>query len=585
MAKKQKTALNVRRKNRRKIIKVTAQVIVLAVAAVLLANAIFDFRTYKEPDRSAWRQDQGFIALSYFGVGRTGTSKLVSKAQLDAQLKALYEQGYTTISQQDIIDYYSHGKKLPDKALYLSFEDGRNDSALFAQPLLEKYNYKATFLSYANKMGNSERKFLQPKDMLKMTRTGYWELGTNGNRLTYINIFDDEGRYVGVKDERELTVKSNVEYYNHYLMDFIRDENMIPLENRAEMEERIRADYAAMDKVYTESLGYVPLTYMIMHANALGGGMNQLVANANSDQIQKLFGMNFNREGVAFNSKDSDLYNLTRVQPAPYWSTNHLLMKLHKDQGQPMQFVRGDTEQADKWELLGGAAEFTDNRMVVTSPPSQAGTVYLKGSGEQDVTVSAKALGNVVGRQSVYVRYDRTKGSYLRLLLENNYVVVEQKIAGQAPEELFTFALPKVAWGEEDLQFDKASVYTKEQTLSGDRDDENEYPVNILGNRWLEISVKGDALSVSVDRQVLLDRQPVDASIGAGGVALESEYHEQNEKDDIYDAVFEDVTIVSEQPGAERKLLFTNKPSGLAGVLTGVQRSMNRAVDWAVETF
>ena len=66
---------------------------------------------------------------------------------------------------------------MPDKALYLSFEDGRNESALFAQPPLEKYNYKATFLSYADKMGNSERKFLQPKDMLKMTRTGYWELG------------------------------------------------------------------------------------------------------------------------------------------------------------------------------------------------------------------------------------------------------------------------------------------------------------------------------------------------------------------------------------------------------------------------
>ena len=59
---------------------------------------------------------------------------------------------------------------------------------------------------------------------------------------------------------------------------------------------------------------------------------------------------------------------------------------------------------------------------MVTSPPSQAGTVYLKGSEETDVTVSAKALGYVVGRQSIYVRYDRTKGSYVRLLLENNNV-------------------------------------------------------------------------------------------------------------------------------------------------------------------
>ncbi|MGY5342654.1 polysaccharide deacetylase [Paenibacillus glucanolyticus] len=585
MGKKQNTALNVRRKNRGKIIKVTAQILILGVVAIMLANAIFDFRAYKEPDKSAWRQEQGFIALSYFGVGRTGTSKLVSKSQLDAQLKALHDQGYVTISQQDIIDYYAEGKKLPDKALYLSFEDGRNDSALFAQPLLEKYNYKATFLSYANKMGNSERKFLQPRDMLKMTSTGFWELGTNGNRLTYINIFDKEGRYIGVKDESELTSKASVEYYNHYLMDFIRDENMIPLENRVEMEERVRADYEVMNKVYTEALGYVPGTYMIMHANALGSGMNQLVANANTDQIQQLFGMNFNREGNAFNTKDTDLYNLTRVQPAPYWSTNHLVMKLRKDQGQPMQFVRGDKRQADKWELLGGAAEFQDNRMVVTSPPSQAGGVYLKGSEASDVTVSAKALGNVVGRQSVYVRYDRMKGSYLRLLLENNNVAVEQKIAGQPPETLFTYSLPKVGWGEEDLQFDKASVYTKEQTQSGARDDENDYPVNIGGSRVLEISVDGNSLSLSVDQQLILDQQPVHASIGAGGVAFESQFHEQNEKDDIYDAIFEDVRILSESSDRDQKLLFTNKPTGFTGMVTSVQRTVNRAVDWAVETF
>ncbi|MGE7056688.1 polysaccharide deacetylase, partial [Paenibacillus glucanolyticus] len=119
MGKKQNTALNVQRKNRGKIIKVTAQILILGVVAIMLANAIFDFRAYKEPDKSAWRQEQGFIALSYFGVGRTGTSKLVSKSQLDAQLKALHDQGYVTISQQDIIDYYAEGKKLPDKALYL----------------------------------------------------------------------------------------------------------------------------------------------------------------------------------------------------------------------------------------------------------------------------------------------------------------------------------------------------------------------------------------------------------------------------------------------------------------------------------
>ncbi|MDU2238981.1 MAG: polysaccharide deacetylase family protein [Paenibacillus sp.] len=268
--KKRNTVLNVRRKNRRKRIRVFLQAAILLILGTLLYHAVFDVKTYEAPDKSAWNQKRGFIALSYFGVGRNGTAKLVAKSQLDEQLKALHDQGYRTISQQDILDFYAKGAPLPDKALFLAFEDGRNDSGLFAEPLLEKYNFKATFLSYADKMGNSERKFVQPKDMLDMAKTGFWELGTNGYRLSYINIFDKDGRFIGMKDEKELTDKAKVAYYNHYLMDFIRDENMIPVENRAQMEARIDSDYKAMKDAYTNSLGYVPSIYMIMHANALG---------------------------------------------------------------------------------------------------------------------------------------------------------------------------------------------------------------------------------------------------------------------------------------------------------------------------
>ncbi|ANY71978.1 polysaccharide deacetylase [Paenibacillus ihbetae] len=585
MSKKRNPALNVKRKNRRKVIKVIGQIILLAVAAVVLINAVFDLQTYQEPDKSKWRQDEGFIALSYFGVGRSGTSKLVSQDQLDAQLKALYDQGYETISQQDVIDYYEKGAPLPDKALFLSFEDGRNDSALFAQPILEKYNFKATFLSYADKMGNSERKFLQPKDMLKMTRTGYWELGTNGYRLTYINIFDEDGRYMGVKDEKDLTDKSNVEYYNHYLMDFIRDENMIPIEDRAEMEARIGADYAAMRDVYSNKLGYVPGAYMIMHANALGEGMNELVDKANTEQIRQTFKMNFSREGTAMNDKQGDLYNLTRVQPAPYWSTNHLSMKLRKDSGQDMTFVTGDDKEAARWAVEGGAAEFDGSRIIVTSPPSGEGRIRLRQDPGADMTVTANLLGNVVGRQSIYVRVDEKGDSFLRLVLENNVLRVEQKAPGQEPKELFEQTLPDVQWGEEDLRFDKASVYTKEQTLSGDRDDDEEYPINILGNRKLELTAIGDTLKISVDGQVILGGQPVDSAIRGGGVALGSMYHEQNQKDDIYDGIFENVTVSAIDPNGGKDVRYTNKPSGLEGAVWRVRRTFDTAVNWAVETF
>lgn len=578
------TVMNVRRKNRRKRVRVLLQAAILLILGTVLYQVAFDAKTYEEPDKSSWNQKRGFIALSYFGVGRNGTAKLVAKSQLDEQLKALHDQGYRTISHQDILDFYTKGAPLPDKALFLAFEDGRNDSSLFAEPLLEKYNYKATFLSYADKMGNSERKFVQPKDMLGMAKSGFWELGTNGYRLSYINIFDKDGRFIGMKDEKELTDKANVAYYNHYLMDFIRDENMIPVENRAQMEERIESDYTAMKEVYTKSLGYVPSVYMIMHANALGEGMNPLVTATNTANIERLFMLHFNREGSSLNTKDNGVLDLTRVQPEPYWSTNHLLMKIRKDTGEALEFVRGDKEAASAWEGLDGAAEFAGNKIVLTSPPGGIGRQVLKGE-VRDVKVAATAAGNVVGKQMIDLRYDREKESYVRLTLENNNVSVVQKKSGRPPEILFKRELAPVTWQEEDLAFDKASVYTREQTAAG-ASKEMEIPVNIRDSRRIEAVLQENELKLTVDGEVLLDRLRIDDSIRSGRVALAAQYSEQNEKDDIYDAVFENVQITSLGAVDGRPAeLFNNRPSGWKGLARQAKFMFDGTVNWMIEHF
>lgn len=586
MGKTTSDVLDYRKKDRNKFIKTLSQVAILVVLGVMLYNAVFDWKKYEESNKTSWTNDKGFIAISYFGVGRTGTPKLVAKEQLDEQLQALYDQGYQTISQQDILDFYKKKKPLPEKALFLAFEDGRNDSSLFAQPLLEKYNFKATALSYGNKMGNSENKFLQPEDMKKMMENGFWELGSNGYRLTYINVFDDQGNFIGVKDESELSNKTKVGYYNHYLMDFIRDSNMIPIEDRSKMEARINEDYKRMNDTYMNQLGFVPGTYMIMHANTLYGGMNRLVADANDANIKKYFTMHFNREGTAYNDSEGDLYNLTRVQPEPYWYTNHLLMRIQKDTGEKIRFVRGDEEQAKEWDRLGGTAQFMEDQIVLTSPAAGSGMLYLKNSDSQkDIKLSAKLEGNVIGKQSIYLRYDREKGSFVRVVLHDNELRVEQKKEKGEVQELFKTELSQVIWNPEDLTFDRASVYTREQGESGAPKLEK-YPINIKNTRPIEMTVQGDRLSVSVNNTILLDKQQIDPSISSGGVALEAAFSDVNKKDDIYDGVFADVQIASlEQPNGEQQMLFSNVQTGLAGVVSSTKKAISAAVDWVIDTF
>ncbi|GMK37422.1 hypothetical protein PCCS19_04760 [Paenibacillus sp. CCS19] len=583
---KRNAALDYRKKDRFKRFKTGVQIVIVLALIYVLFEALAGTDPHIEPDRSAWTSDKGFIAVSYFGVSRSGTPKLIAKSQLNEQLKALYDQGYVTISQQDIIDYYRNGTKLPDKALFLSFEDGRNDSALFAEPYLERYNYRATVMTYANKMGNSERKFLQPSDLKKMQKSGYWELGSNGYRLAYINVVDSEGNFIGVKDESELRNKLKIDYYNHYLMDFIRDSDMIPTENRQEMEQRINADYEQMKKIYTSSLGFVPNVYMIMHANTLGEGMNRLVSNVNESNIEELFKIHFNREGDAYNGKKDSIYDLTRVQPQAYWQTNHLLMRIKANTDDNLQFVVGDKKRANDWKLVSGAAEFRDNRIALTSEAGGAGMLLLQGSEkDRDIRVSATLNGNVVGKQSIYLRYDQGRDTYVLVTLDNNELLVEQK-AGQSVEQIAKIQLDEIDWKNKDLALNKATSYTTQQMSEVDLTEETQYPVNIKSARKLELSLQGDKLGVKVDGESLLTGETIDGSLASGSIALESMYHEQKDNDDIYDALFDDVEVRQlNADGSAGDKLYSNRLTGIEFVVGTAQRTWNRMIDWAIETF
>ena len=128
------------RKDKIKIIRAVLEGIVLILAVVAIVKALTTntvYTAYDPEDTTVVSgKDAGFIAVSYFGVDRQGTDTLISTSQLDEQLKTLHDLGYVTISQEDVINYYEKGTALPDKALFLLFEDGRRDTALFARKIL-----------------------------------------------------------------------------------------------------------------------------------------------------------------------------------------------------------------------------------------------------------------------------------------------------------------------------------------------------------------------------------------------------------------------------------------------------------------
>ena len=591
------------RKNRRKRLRVVAEIIVLAFLAFGIYNLFYTLKTYQPYDHSAVAagdKDTGFVALSYFGVDHIGdTSTIIGQKQLYKHLQELKRQGFVTITQQDIKDYYQLNKPLPEKSLYLMFEDGRRDTAIFAQPILEDLNYKATIMSYGENVESRDLKFLKPSELEELDESTFWELGTNGYRMEYINVFDRYNNYLGEIDPLRYAMLTPYleRRYNHYLMDYIRDKDGVPKESYGHMVRRISYDYERLRDIYTEHFGRVPGAYVHMHGNTGKFANNNAVSAVNEKWIRELFPMAFNREGYCFNQRNSSMYDLTRMQPQPYWPINHLLMRIKYDINTPIEFYAGDTSRQNNWNLLTGAAELENETYTLTTlPEGEALAEVRESSNLPDVKVSVNLLGNAFGAQQIFLRSDSARQNYLCVELINNELLVLEQANGSR-KELYREKIPVIlgekipsveenkreAETQENLAFaryatspQQAEEYygrakQREAMPAASVDDGAQPYAHVQSfhrrsTHKLEIALKGSQLSLKLDEKNI----PQDITVqenGQGGVLLGASWQgeawsQRNLADDVYDAVFEKFTITTNTGKDKEKVLFTTELSG-----------------------
>lgn len=574
--------LDYHKKNRRKRIKVIFQFVILIILSVIFLKAVFILSEYKPISSDEMSNTKGYISLSYFGVDRSGSAKYISKNELRKQLTLLKDQGFETISQQQLIDFHYNKTPLPEKALFLSFEDGRNDSSIFAQKTLEKLNYKATMFTYANKMNSKDMKFLKPNHLKSMMKSGYWELGSNGYRLTYINVFNDKGQYLGEIDENDVPDKTLIEYYNHYLMDYLRDEYMIPKETRIMAKERIETDYNLMSNIYEENFTFIPKAYAIMHANSLYNNMNDSIEQINDAMIKQHFSLHFNRDLTAYNEQKEDIYNLNRLQVSPQWPVNHLLMKIKQDAKMPMEFTSGEQSIANLWTVKNGVGEFSDYEIILTSEPNKIVTAYLKEKLPNTFIANFDLKGSVLGSQTVFIKNSNGKDT-LRLVLKKNILYVYNGSKNNDENILLKMPLNELKWSGEDYAFNKATHYDYFDTQQGSRIEEDEYPSTLNNNRTINLILQDDILTIYVDRK-MIDKidMPFTSStyqFGLGGHAISSDTTYEQYSDTIYDSIIEDLTITT----GETDLYNTESTKGI--ISRSFSKMMSEMINFFIDNF
>ena len=80
----------------------------------------------------------------------------ISVGAFDALCGTLKANGFKTITFMDLLNYLDNGKKLPEKPVIITSDDGYQDNYTYAFPILKKYGLKMTVFLVTGLIGNSE---------------------------------------------------------------------------------------------------------------------------------------------------------------------------------------------------------------------------------------------------------------------------------------------------------------------------------------------------------------------------------------------------------------------------------------------
>ena len=379
----------------------------LVVLGVLALVAYPFVKGRPRPDRQpeTWRGWQGFMALSYAGIGKGDPAVYPSPERLAEQLEALQAAGYRTITPEDALAFLQGRSPLPAKALLLLFEGGRKDSVVYTAKPFQKTGFSGTLCLPGRLLDSRGAFFLRRADLRRIAPLGFWQFAAMGyEAIDEIPVGPDDTK-------------------GHFLSrrKWTRDGK----ESLAAFRQRVTDDYAAGMAAVEKAAGVRPVAYVYPFADAgQGREADPPAAQVNREQVVRHFQMAFRDAYQPFNGPGRDPYELTRLR-VPGNITGPELVRL-LEQYAPRFADTGDPRDATAWQV-NGDVQFSAAGMAVDDGAS----AWPRGSDNwSDVDVDAKFRISTNTLAAVYVRYQSPK-SFLRVTLSPAGIRLQENIGGR----------------------------------------------------------------------------------------------------------------------------------------------------------
>ena len=128
---------------------------------------------------AAPRYEGAVMTLVYHGLGSSSDGEggtVISPKRFAEHLATLKAAGMHAVTAADVADSFATGRPLPSNAVMITFDDGRTDAMLFADPLLEQARMKATMFVITGAAAKPGVYYASWNRLSDAAKSGRWDL-------------------------------------------------------------------------------------------------------------------------------------------------------------------------------------------------------------------------------------------------------------------------------------------------------------------------------------------------------------------------------------------------------------------------
>ena len=360
-----------------------------------------------------------FLALSYEGVAALPDpdGKFTSVARLREHLAALRDAGYHPIGIEDVRAFYREGRKLPEKAVLVTFENTHKGTFFDGAPVLAEFRWRGTLGVVTRDVREKSPDSVLAPYLRDLVLDNAWDLACESDSGTGLVKAGPHGRTALALSAPEWNEAENRP------------------ERPEEFEARVRADHDRALSVFETEIGVRPAAYFYPSGNyGQFEERNRVVRAVNLRAVADRYDLGFLLGSRALNTAGTDPLRLNRLRVVPEWTAETLLARL--DREWPVQAGRGGAGSLvapDRWFADWGVVERVGDGVRVRAQPASDPTRT-----DADATGGARAwiAGTDGFREgSLEFRFLLQRGefhAYLPFAADDDWIRVEVGDTGRA---------------------------------------------------------------------------------------------------------------------------------------------------------